>query len=217
MVVPPKIHKRLYNVRRRPVISNCGTDTDEASEFFDNHLKPIVLNSWSYITDLIDKRNRIKNMPNYAILVTAYVTGLHPYIPHVARLNTVKNTVISLNFLVWKLCRKTQFLHSFGRDAQNYVETMLFYKISTLEHQAKLRYFCSGSLSKMLYVLGKKNVCPQKTAENSKFYSQKYFFEFNGTVNEQISVTSIRTKCAPSYASIFYEQVGTQFHQESAK
>ena len=48
---------------------------------------------------------------------------------HVAG-NTVKNTAISLNFLVWKFCER-QFLHSFGRFAQNYVETVPFHKIST--------------------------------------------------------------------------------------
>ena len=29
---------------------------------------------------------------------------------------TAKNTVISLNFLVWKFCGKEQFPHSFGAD-----------------------------------------------------------------------------------------------------
>ena len=33
---------------------------------------------------------------------------------------TVKNTVISPNFLVWKFCGKAQFPHSFGRIPQNY-------------------------------------------------------------------------------------------------
>ena len=31
--------------------------------------------------------------------------------------HTVKNTVISPNFLVWKFCGKAQFPHSFGRFA----------------------------------------------------------------------------------------------------
>ena len=45
--------------------------------------------------------------------------------------NTAKNTVISPNFMVWKFCGKAQFPHSFGRIAQNYVETVPFHKIST--------------------------------------------------------------------------------------
>ena len=31
--VLPKIHKRLHNVPGRPVILNCGTPTEKASEF----------------------------------------------------------------------------------------------------------------------------------------------------------------------------------------
>ena len=38
--------------------------------------------------------------------------------------NTAKNTVISPNFLVCKFCGKAQFLHSFGRIARNYAETV---------------------------------------------------------------------------------------------
>ena len=37
-----KIHKRLHNVPGRPVISNCGTPTEKASEFLDFHLKPLM-------------------------------------------------------------------------------------------------------------------------------------------------------------------------------
>ena len=34
----PKIHKRLENVPERPIISNCGAPTKNASEIFDFHL-----------------------------------------------------------------------------------------------------------------------------------------------------------------------------------
>ena len=44
----PKIHKRLPDITGRPVISNCGTPTEKASEFVDFHLKPIMQNGWSY-------------------------------------------------------------------------------------------------------------------------------------------------------------------------
>ena len=54
---------------------------------------------------------------------------------------TLKNTVISPNFLVWRFCRKEQFPHSFGRLARDYGETVPFHKISTLGNQVKLRYF----------------------------------------------------------------------------
>ena len=38
----PKIHKCLVNVPGHPVISNCGTPTEKASEFLDDHLQPIM-------------------------------------------------------------------------------------------------------------------------------------------------------------------------------
>ena len=47
---------------------------------------------------------------------------------------TVKNIIISPNFLVWKYCGKAQFPHSFGRIAWNYAETVPFRKISTPEN-----------------------------------------------------------------------------------
>ena len=41
---------------------------------------------------------------------------------------TVKNTVISPNFLVWKFCGKPQFSHKFEWYARNYAETAPFHK-----------------------------------------------------------------------------------------
>ena len=38
----PKIHKDLCKVPGQPVISNCGTLTEKASEFFYHHLQPIM-------------------------------------------------------------------------------------------------------------------------------------------------------------------------------
>ena len=79
----PKLHKRLSNVPGRPVISNCGTFTEKASEFLDYHLKPVMQSSWSYIKDsgnFIEKIKRISNKPDGAILVTADVVGLYPSI-----------------------------------------------------------------------------------------------------------------------------------------
>ncbi|CAB4028918.1 Hypothetical predicted protein, partial [Paramuricea clavata] len=58
----PKIHKRLRNVPGRPVISNCGTPTERASEFLDHHLKPIMKAGKSYIRDtghFLDKLKEI--------------------------------------------------------------------------------------------------------------------------------------------------------------
>ena len=76
-----KIYKRLYNKPRQPVISNYSTHKKKASEFLDNHLKPIMQSNWSYIKnleDFIDKIYRIKNIAKNAHLVTVNVIGLYP-------------------------------------------------------------------------------------------------------------------------------------------
>ena len=77
----------------QPVASNCGTHTEKSSEFLDNHPKPIISNSWSDIRDsrdLIDKINRIENIPKDATLVTTDVTRLYLFIPHAAGLKSLK-------------------------------------------------------------------------------------------------------------------------------
>ena len=61
----PKIHKQLYNIRGRPLISNCRTPTENGSAFLDFHLKPLTQSGWSYIRDsgdFIDQMNRIKSL-----------------------------------------------------------------------------------------------------------------------------------------------------------
>ena len=81
----PKIYKTLFNVPGRPVISNCRTPTEKASEFLYHHLKPVMQSSWSCINDSGDFLRKIKqigNLPENSILVTADVVGLYPSIPH---------------------------------------------------------------------------------------------------------------------------------------
>ena len=83
----PKIHKRLHNVPGRPVISNCGTPTEKASEFLDFHLKPLMQSGWSKfetlcIRDFIYKMKRIGKVPEGSFLVNADVIGPYPSIPH---------------------------------------------------------------------------------------------------------------------------------------
>ena len=63
-----KIFKDI--VPGRPVTSNCGTPTEEASEFLNSQLKPIMQRSWSYIKDsgdFIDKIKGIRNIPENAL------------------------------------------------------------------------------------------------------------------------------------------------------
>ena len=38
----PKIHKRLYDVTGRPVISGCGFYVENISSFLDSHLQPLA-------------------------------------------------------------------------------------------------------------------------------------------------------------------------------
>ena len=91
MYLLPKIHKRLYDVPGRPVISNCGTLTEKVSEFLDNQLKPIMREGISYIKDSNDFMHKIrdlKDISNDALLVTADVVGLYLSIPHETGLQT---------------------------------------------------------------------------------------------------------------------------------
>ena len=86
----------MANVPGRPVISNCGTPTEKASEFLDHHLKPVMQKGKSYIKDSGDFINKIKELqsiPNGAILVTSDVVALYPSIPHEAGLKALKNAL----------------------------------------------------------------------------------------------------------------------------
>ena len=58
----PKIHKRLANVPGRSVISNCGTPSENESDFLDHHLKPLMQKGKSYIKDPGDFINQIKEL-----------------------------------------------------------------------------------------------------------------------------------------------------------
>ena len=44
MYLPHTVHKRLCNVPGKPVISNCETPTEKASELLDNQLKEVMQN-----------------------------------------------------------------------------------------------------------------------------------------------------------------------------
>ena len=93
MYLLPKIHKMLYDVPGRLVMSNCRTPTKKASEFIDNQLKEVMQNGWSYIkdsNDFIKKIKHLKNIPDNAILLTAAVVGLYPSIPHKVGLRVLK-------------------------------------------------------------------------------------------------------------------------------
>ena len=44
-----------------------------------------------------------------------------------------------------------------------------------------------------------------------EFVLKNNFFEFNGSVKQQVSGMAIGTKCAPTYACIFMDKVETEF------
>ena len=96
MYLFPKIHKRLYDVPGRAVISSCGTPTEKASKFLDNQLKEVMQNGWCYIkgsSDFIKKIKHLKNIPDNTLLVTAYVVGLYPSIAYEAGLRALKEVL----------------------------------------------------------------------------------------------------------------------------
>ena len=81
----PKIHKRLYNVPRRPVILNCGYYTENISSFSDFHLQPIAKKFKYYIKDTNDflkKLPFLTNLPGNSLVCTMNVVGLYPNILH---------------------------------------------------------------------------------------------------------------------------------------
>ena len=92
----PKIHKRLYDVPGRPVISNCGYYTENISAFLDYHLQPLAKTVKSYIKDTNDFLKKLKNLPilpENAILCSIDVVGLYPNIFHEFGLNALKKSL----------------------------------------------------------------------------------------------------------------------------
>ena len=98
----PKTHELLYNVPGGPLISNCGTLTEKASEFVDFLLKFLMQSDWPYIRDsgdFIDKMKKIGKHPKGFFLVTADVVGLYPSIPHKEGIFSIKKQVRRINLL----------------------------------------------------------------------------------------------------------------------
>ena len=85
MYLLPKIHKRLYNVPGRQVISNSGTPTEKMSEFLDHHLQLVMKGGRSCVKDtnhFLEKLKELGKVQPNAILVTADVAGLYCSILH---------------------------------------------------------------------------------------------------------------------------------------
>ena len=77
----PKIHKRLFDVPGRPVISNSGYFTENISAFVDYHLQPLARQVKSYIKDTNDflrKLDGLETLPKDSLMCTIDVVGLYP-------------------------------------------------------------------------------------------------------------------------------------------
>lgn len=96
----------------RPIISGCGSITENISLFVDHHSKHLVLNTPSYLQDTPDLLRQIEKMnetplPAGAFAVSIDVVGLYQNIPHEEgisyfgeALNTRKDQTIPTDFLV---------------------------------------------------------------------------------------------------------------------
>ena len=92
----PIIHKRLYDVPGRPVISNYGTPTEKVYEFPDYYLKPVIQNGLSYIRDsghFLEKIDGVGEIPENTLFATTYVVSLYPSTPHKTGLSAVKEAL----------------------------------------------------------------------------------------------------------------------------
>jgi len=94
----PKIHKRLFDVPGRPVISNSGYFTENISAFVDFHLQSLAKQVKSFIKDTNDfllKLKGLTDLPKDFLLCTVDVVGLYPNIPHDDGLAAVKKALDS--------------------------------------------------------------------------------------------------------------------------
>ena len=90
----PKIHKRMYDITGRPVISNCRFYTENISAFLDHQLKPIAMQVKSYIKDTNDFLKKLRDLPDVphdSIICTIDVVGLCPSILNEEGLRFLRN------------------------------------------------------------------------------------------------------------------------------
>ena len=90
----PKIHKRMYDIPGRPVISNCGIYTENISTFLYHQLKSIAMQVKSYIKDTNDFLKKLRDLPDLpqdSIICTIDVVGLYLSIPKEEGLRFLRN------------------------------------------------------------------------------------------------------------------------------
>ena len=76
----------------------------------------------------------------------------------------------------------------------------------SIPHEAGLK-----GLEKALNNRTNKNVSNEDVVKMATFVLKNNYFEFNGEVKQQISGTTIETKCVPLYVVIFMDEVETFF------
>ena len=92
----PKIHKRMYDIPERPVISNCGFCKENISAFLDHELKPIAMQVKSYIKDTNDFLKKLRDLPDLPqdfIICAIDVAGLYPSVPNEESLRFLRNVL----------------------------------------------------------------------------------------------------------------------------
>lgn len=81
----PKIHKQLYDVPGRLVISNCGYYTENISALLDFYVKSLAQTVKLYIKETNDFLNKLRSLlklPSNIILYTVDVVGVYLNIQH---------------------------------------------------------------------------------------------------------------------------------------
>ena len=77
--VLPKIHKGLYHLPGRPVVSHSGIHTERISQMVDHYINPIVPQTKSIVRDSTRKikiLKEIQNLSSNMILCTLDVFSL---------------------------------------------------------------------------------------------------------------------------------------------
>ena len=96
----------------RPIISGCGSITENLSAFVDHHAKPLVEKIPSYLQDTPDFLRQLEEvkktpLPPNSFPVSIDVVGLYSNIPHQEGINCMREALntrsdqsVSTNFLI---------------------------------------------------------------------------------------------------------------------
>ncbi|XP_073460898.1 uncharacterized protein [Aquarana catesbeiana] len=89
----PKLHKQKKKPPGRPIISGCGSLTENLSRVVDNHLKPLVTCLSSYVRDTIHFLQIIQDIhiEEGTQLVAIDVESLYCTIPHAKGLSAIQH------------------------------------------------------------------------------------------------------------------------------